>query len=170
VAKGHWGRYYQNLFALMFDRAEKDGVPGALLESDEYWDWIDDSDPDLDRPYTREERDQFFEFFDDSGTFDTGPVVDYKQPYVDQFVVGLASEFSPGWKAEAVYVNRRNKDVLAMVDRNLSTNYTKYDNVSVVDFRTTTGTTWSSGSSISAMTTSSSWVRHRVSPRGTSRR
>ena len=40
----------------------------------------------------------------------------------------------PGWKAGAVYVNRRNKNIIALVDRNLATNYTEFTNIEVFEF------------------------------------
>jgi hypothetical protein len=131
VLKGHWGRYYQSLFALMFDRVEG----GNVFERTEFWDWIGDGLPDINRPYEESEKEQLFEFFGRSSAFQTGPVEDYSQPYVDQFVVGLERGFGDNWKAELVYVNRRNFDILALIDRNLDSNYTEFNNISVIDFR-----------------------------------
>jgi hypothetical protein len=130
VFKGHYGRYYQSLFALMYDRVEG----GNVFDVEQFWDWVDDTNPDINRRYTETERDQLFEFFGESGAFATGPVEDYRQPYMDQFIVGVEKTFDDTWKAEVVYVNRRNKDVLALQDRNLATNYTKLANISVIDF------------------------------------
>ena len=131
VAKAHWGRYYQDMFALMFDRTEG----GNVFTDLEFWDWIDASLPDLNRGYSLAERDQFFDFFggEQIGQ-EVGPVENFSQPYMDQFVGGLEWEFAPGWKAGAVYVNRRNKNIIALVDRNLATNYTEFNNVDVIDF------------------------------------
>jgi hypothetical protein len=64
-----------------------------------------------------------------------GPIVDYSQPYVNQWVVGLERELTPFWKAELVYVNRRNHDILALRDLNLHSNYTLYENVEVWNWR-----------------------------------
>lgn len=131
VVKSHWGRYYQNLFALLFDRTE-----GAdVFERTEFWDWAGEGLPDIDRVYTEEDKEELFEFFGRSSAFLTGPVVDYDQPYVDQFVVGVEKEIVPGWKVGGVYVNRRNHDILSLVDRNRSSNFTELNDISVVDFR-----------------------------------
>ncbi len=132
VAKGHWGRYFQNMFALFYDRVE-----GANVFSDtEYWDWDAADDPDINRAYTLAERDSLFVFFDDDpASSEVGPVVNYSQPYVDQFVVGLEKAFGPQLKVGALYVNRRNKNIIALVDRNLSSNYQRLENISIIDFR-----------------------------------
>ncbi|MDX1744566.1 MAG: TonB-dependent receptor, partial [Halobacteriales archaeon] len=131
VLKGHYGRYYQNLFALMFDRA----AGGDVFERTEFWDWIGDGLPDIDREYTESEREQLFDFFGRSSAFETGPVEDYNQPYVDQFVAGVEKAIGDTWKAGVVYVHRENHDILALQDRNLATNYTEFNDISVIDFR-----------------------------------
>ncbi|MFW5951226.1 MAG: TonB-dependent receptor [Gemmatimonadota bacterium] len=132
VAKTHWGRYYQSMFALMFDRWE-----GADVFTDlEYWDWAGTELPDPDRVYTIEERDQYFEFWSSQGIgSEVGPIVDYSQPFMDQWMVSLEHAFGDGWKTELLYVNRQNKDILALVDRNLASNYTRIENVLVWDWR-----------------------------------
>jgi hypothetical protein len=130
--KGHWGRYYQDMFALMFDRVEG----GEVFTNLEYWDWIDASDPELDRAYTEAEREQLFVFFGEETLGDeVGPVENWKQPHVDQFVAGLELEFARNWKASAFYVNRRNKSIVSLVDKNQETNYTAMSNIQVIDFQ-----------------------------------
>ena len=131
VAKAHWGQYYQDMFALMFDRVEG----GNVFTDREFWDWIGPGLPDINREYTVAERDQFFDFFGGVQLGqEVGPVENYSQPYVNQFVGGLEWEFAPGWKAGAVYVNRRNKNIIALVDRNLASNYTEFNNIEVFEF------------------------------------
>jgi hypothetical protein len=131
VLKGHWGRYYQDMFALIFDRA----AGGNVFTDIEYWDWIDPGLPDVTRPYTLEEREQLFDFFGSQALGgEVGPVVDYRQPYVDQITAGFEFAFTRNWKLEAVYVNRRNADIVALVDRNLATNYTKFENIQVFEY------------------------------------
>jgi hypothetical protein len=62
----------------------------------------------------------------------TGPVdPDYRQPYIDQLVVGLEKQLGRWWKAELVYVGRRNENMVALVDRNAATNYTRFDRVRI---------------------------------------
>jgi hypothetical protein len=130
--KGHWGRYYQDMFALMFDRVEG----GNVFTNLEYWDWADASDPELDRAYTESEREQLFVLFGEETLGDeVGPVENWKQPHVDQFVAGLEFEFARNWKASAFYVNRRNKSIISLVDQNQGTNYTSMSNIQVIDFQ-----------------------------------
>lgn len=131
-AKAHWGRYHQNLFAFMFDRAPG----GNVFTNIEYWDWANTDKtflPDLNKRYTLQERDQYFVFFDDVNLFnEANAIVDYQQPYVDQFVLGLEKSFGRRYKAELVYVNRVNRDIVALVDRNLATNYSIVRDVGVI--------------------------------------
>jgi hypothetical protein len=138
VAKLHWGRYHQSLFALMFDRVEGSNSFRDSL----YYDWIaEDGDgnpvyPDPDRPYTISERDDpsLFEFYGSEPYGDEGRVESYRQPYVDQIVVGLEKRFTDTWKAGITYVNRRNEDLLALEDRNRAANYTLYESVAVEEY------------------------------------
>ena len=64
---------------------------------------------------------------------ETGRVEDLHQPYVDQLVLSLERDFGSQWKAAVVYVQRRNKEMIALVDRNMATNYTVVENVMVRD-------------------------------------
>lgn len=136
IAKLHWGRYYQNLFALMFDRVEG----GNVFRDLEFWDWDGAGLPDPDRAYTEDEREDLFVFFDSIPTGEeVGPAEDYSQPFVDQWVVSLDRELDLGgdrWRVGATYVNREWKDILALVDKNLASNYTMLQNVRVFDFAT----------------------------------
>jgi hypothetical protein len=135
VAKVHWGRYYQSLFALMFDRAEGSNA----FQDEEYWDWFGSGNPDIDRNYTVEERDTSgdWELFDINPIGqETGPVVDWDQPYVDQWVFSLERAFSDRFKVGLSYVKRENEDMVALVDRNLDTNYTRYDDLTAFNFST----------------------------------
>jgi hypothetical protein len=52
---------------------------------------------------------------------------------VDQTVVSLERAFGNRWKVGLVYVHRRNRDLVALVDRNLASNYTVVENVIVRD-------------------------------------
>ncbi|MEM6456022.1 MAG: carboxypeptidase regulatory-like domain-containing protein [Acidobacteriota bacterium] len=132
VAKAHWGRYHQSLFALLFDRAEG----GNVFQDLEFWDWIGPGLPDVDRRYTLAEREQFFELFRIRPTGgETGPALDYEQPYVDQLVLSLEHALSDDWKIGLTYVNRENEAIVALVDRNQATNYTRLTDIAVFDFR-----------------------------------
>ena len=132
VAKAHWGRYFQNMFALLFDRV----AGGNVFRNIEYWDWVGDGLPDPNRTYTEAEREQLFAFYDDVPLGDqVGMVVDYEQPYVDQIVLGVEYLMSARAKIGFNYINRENENIVALRDRNLMSNYTPFHNVEVVDFR-----------------------------------
>jgi len=132
VAKAHWGRYHQNLFALFFDRAEG----GNVFEDESYFDWDGDpADIVLDRTYTDAERDALFvDAGSDATGQENGPVEDYEQPYVDQWVAGVERAFNERWKGGLTYVHRDFKNIVGLIDRNLDRNYLRYENVTVTDF------------------------------------
>ncbi|HET7275834.1 MAG TPA: carboxypeptidase regulatory-like domain-containing protein [Longimicrobiaceae bacterium] len=134
VAKAHWGRYHQSMIGQFFDRAEG----GEVFTNEELWYYHGPqfSDPRL--RFTTEERNALagtgvFTFENEVILNETGPVVDYRQPYVDQWVLGVEKTLGSSVKIEAVYVNRRNRDMVALVDRNRATNYTLYEYVRVYD-------------------------------------
>lgn len=133
IGKVHYGRYYQNIFSLFYDR-----VTGADAFQDlAFWDWDAAGLPDLDRTYTEAERDELFVFFDSQAIgSEDGPIVNYNQPYVDQTVVSLEHKFTKRWAGGITYVNRENNDIVSLVDTNRASNYTTFNNVSVIDFRT----------------------------------
>lgn len=134
VAKAHWGRYHQSLLAQMFDRVGG----GNVFTNEQTWYYRGETFDDPTTTFTEEERDQLAE----AGLFtleeeiilnETGPIEDYRQPYVDQWVLGLEKTFAGRVKFSAVYVNRRNHDMVALVDRNRDENYTVYEHVRVLD-------------------------------------
>jgi hypothetical protein len=126
-----WGIYHQNLFALMFDRVEG----GNVFKNIEYWDWDADFDPDPKEAYTIAERDQYFVFYDEDPLGEeVGPVEGYEQPYVEQWVASVEYQATPEWKLSANYIWREYKELTALVDRNLDSNYTFYPNVTATEF------------------------------------
>jgi hypothetical protein len=134
VAKGHWGRYHQSLMSQMFDRA----AGADVFTNQEYWYYQGDPFTDPTTTFTEAERDAMAE----SGTFvkfgeevlnETGPVLNYRQPYIDQWLVGLEKQVGNWLKLEALYTRRANKDMVALVDRNRDTNYTLFERVRVYD-------------------------------------
>ncbi len=133
VAKAHFGQYRQSLFAFMFDRAPG----GNVFTNIEYWDWANKDKtllPDVNRQYTIAERDQLFTPAGGSSLFnEANRFQDYRQPYINQFVAGLEKQLTRHLKAEVVYVNRVNKNVIALRDLNVATNFTVFRNVSVLD-------------------------------------
>jgi len=86
--------------------------------------------------FTRAERDQLarqgqFQLWEEIRLNQSGPVENYRQPYVDQLVVGVEKQLGRWVKAEVVYVNRQNGNMVSLVDRNAATNYTEFRNVRV---------------------------------------
>jgi hypothetical protein len=134
VAKAHWGRYHQDMISQMFDRV----AGGDVFTNEEIWYFRGDRFTD---PYTRftlEERDALGA----QGLFtresvvtlnETGPALDYRQPYIDQWLVALEKQFSGFVKMEALYTRRSNKNMVALVDRNRDVNYTRFTQVRVYD-------------------------------------
>ena len=132
ILKGHWGRYHQDMIAQMFDRAGGSDV----FTNQETWYYRGPPIGDPARRFTEAERDALAA----QGLFtresvvrlnETGPVVDYQQPYVDQWLVGLQKQFGNSVQFEALYTRRTNHDMIALVDRNRATNYTRFDRVRV---------------------------------------
>src|SRR5205085_7917564 len=52
-------------------------------------------------------------------------------PNVDQLALGIEKVLGTHWKAEIVYTNRVNGDIVGLVDRNAAKNYTAFTGVSV---------------------------------------
>jgi hypothetical protein len=133
VLKAHWGRYHQGMNSVFFDRAQ-----GADVYTNQrfYFQGPVFSDPR--RVYTPAERDAMLDTnFGFSPTFvesilnEAGRVEDYRQPYIDQSVLGIEKTFGPRWKAELEYTNRVNRDIAGLVDRNLASNYSILRDVTV---------------------------------------
>lgn len=133
VGKAHWGLYHQDMMAQMFDRAAGSDV----FTNEEIW-YYRGPPPLPTTRFTEAERDAMSE----QGLFtkesivvlnETGPVVDYRQPYVEQWLVGFEKQFASSVKLEALYTRRSNRDMIALVDRNRATNYTRYERVRVMD-------------------------------------
>jgi hypothetical protein len=134
VAKGHWGRYHQDLITQMFDR-----VAGAdVFSNEEIWYYRGDPFTDPTTTFTQAERDALAaqgEFTRESviSLNETGPVDGYKQPYIEEWLVGLEKQFGRSVKLEMLYTRRKNKDMVALVDRNADTGYTRFRGVRVYD-------------------------------------
>ena len=133
VLKGHWGRYHQGLFAQFYDRVEG----GNVFQNEQLWFYFGRPESPW-RTFGHRERDALalsgaLQLQEEFRQNQTGPVENYRQPYVDQLVVGLERQMGRWWKAELVYVNRRNANMVALVDRNAATNYSVWENVEVFD-------------------------------------
>ena len=134
VAKAHWGRYHQNMISQMFDRVE-----GAdVFTNQEYWYYRGGDLTDPTATFTTAERDSLaalglFQKFGEEILNETGPVLDYRQPYVDQWLVALEKQVGDWLKVEGIYTERSNKDMVALVDLNRASNYTRFERVRVFD-------------------------------------
>lgn len=128
--KAHWGRYHQGMFSLFFDRAA-----GVDAYTNERFYYTSPSITDSRRTYTTTERDTpgsgFGTFYDELILNESGPVENYRQPYVDQAMVGLEKSFGASWKLEVTYTTRRNGDIVGLVDRNILGNYTAIHDIAV---------------------------------------
>lgn len=134
VLKTHWGRYHQGMNSLFFDRAQ-----GGDVYSNERFYF---QGPDLTSPtqtFTAGQRDamldttnrSFAPRYAESILNEAGRVENYRQPYVDQWILGIEKSFGKEWKAEFSYTNRVNRDIVGLVDRNLATNYSLLSDVFV---------------------------------------
>ncbi len=134
VAKIHWGRYHQAMFADLFDRAD-----GADAFSDnETWSYLGPAPGTPTHTLTMAERDALAGLglfrLDETVRLDqTGRVEQYHQPFMDQTIVSLERAFGSSWKASVVYVRRRNRNMVALVDHNVTADYTVVDNVMILD-------------------------------------
>ncbi|MEO5590224.1 MAG: TonB-dependent receptor, partial [Gemmatimonadaceae bacterium] len=133
VAKAHWGRYHQGMNSVFFDRAE-----GASAYSNESFYFSGPNLTSTRQIFTPAQRDAlvhpvfgFAEFPYESILNEAGKVENYRQPYVNQLVLGMEKRFGTKWKAEVVYTNRVNKDIVGLIDRNLDSNYSPIRNVRV---------------------------------------
>jgi len=132
VFKAHWGRYHQGMNSVFFDRAL-----GADVYSNERFYYGGPPVTDPKRVYTPAERDANLEPFTGFTHYaetilnEAGRVENYRQPYIDQFVLGIEKTFGDRWKMELGYTNRINKDIVGLVDRNLANDYSVLKNVTV---------------------------------------
>ncbi|MBL0169398.1 MAG: TonB-dependent receptor [Gemmatimonadaceae bacterium] len=132
VAKAHWGRYHQNLFALFFDRA-----PGAnAFTQVGFCDWktTNATRPEPTRAYSASELATSAACRPGNSIFNEAKGFEnYRQPYMDQVTVGLEKSITSKLKAEALYITRANKSILALVDRNAARNWRPLRDVYVYD-------------------------------------
>ncbi len=134
VAKAHWGRYHQPMFAALFDR-----VAGAgTYSNEEIWSYLGAPPANPTQTFTLAERDSLAAAglfrFDESVRLDqTGRVEQYHQPYMDQAVLSLERAIGTRWKVGLTYVRRTNRDMVALVDRNLASDYTVVRDVIIRD-------------------------------------
>jgi len=130
AVKGHWGRYHQGMFALFFDRAA-----GVNAYTNQRFYYTGPAITDARQTYTTAERDApnsgFGTFYDELILNESGRVEHYRQPYVDQAVFGIEKSIGSAWKVEISYADRRNGDIVGLVDRNLLSNYSPLHDIAV---------------------------------------
>jgi hypothetical protein len=134
VAKAHWGRYHQPMFAALFDRVEGAGT----YTDEEIWSYLGPTVRTSSEAFTLAQRDSLaalglFRFEEVDRLDQAGQVEKYRQPYMDQAMLSLERAFGSRWKAGVAYVHRRNRELVALVDRNLASNYTVVENVLIRD-------------------------------------
>jgi len=127
VAKAHWGRYHQGMITQMFDRASG----GDAFTNEEFWRYAGEPFTDPGRTFTRAERDSLaglgvFRKVGEVVLNETGPPEGYRQPYVEQWLVGLEKKILTSAKVDFLYTRRSNRDMVALVDVNRETNYTPF--------------------------------------------
>jgi len=109
-----------------------------VYQDEEIWSYLGTPPGDPAATFTQHERDSLagagqFRLDQIVRLAEAGRVEDLDQPYVDQLALSLERTFGSEWKAAAVYVNRVNKKMIALEDRNIATNYTVVENVMVRD-------------------------------------
>jgi hypothetical protein len=118
------------MFSLFFDRAS-----GVNAYANERFYYTAPPITDTRQTYTTTQRDAsgsgFGTNYDELILNESGRVENYRQPYVDQALLGLEKSFGSSLKLEILYTNRRNGDIVGLVDRNLASNYTPIYNVAV---------------------------------------
>ena len=134
VLKVHAGRYHQHLFAQFFDRVEGAGV----FTNEQFWYYTGPTPIDRRQSFNESERAQLrtegtLRLQQEERLNEEGAVFNYRQPYMDQIVASVERNFGTRWKGEVLYVGRHNKRLVALVDRNLATNFTAFHDVRVND-------------------------------------
>ncbi len=131
VAKAHWGIFHQNMFASFYDRAEG----GDVYTNEDRWEYTGPAFSDPRTTFTTAQRDAnpAWTKVETIRLNEVGRVENFKEPYIDQAILGLEKSWGGHLKTEALYVRRRNKNMVAVVDRNIVNDYTVYTNISVLD-------------------------------------
>jgi hypothetical protein len=132
VMKAHWGTYHQGMLSQFFDRVEG----GEVYSDRQIWYHRGDPPSEPTRTFTAAERDalttgnphftleQIFRL-NETGSVDP----DYRHPYVNQLILGLEASPTERIRAEFLYVHRDNRNLVALLDRNLADNYHVFRNL-----------------------------------------
>lgn len=130
VLKAHWGRYHQGMFAELFDRAA-----GSQAYTDQ--DLYEYEGARFSNSATTISPAQLaamrasgqVQLMEHADLSETGRVSGFRQPYVDQLVLGLEKTVASRLKVEAVFVQRDNFDQPGLVDRNAAADWTPFSKV-----------------------------------------
>ena len=136
IIKANWGRVHQNLLASFFDRTEG----GDVFTNRELWYYHGSPFADPATTFTPAQRNALssgsprFTLEQVIRLNETGPVSpDYRQPYVDQFLVGVEKTIGERIRLEGLWIERRNRNLVALVDRNMHNNYHRWERVTVTN-------------------------------------
>jgi hypothetical protein len=131
VAKAHWGRYHQSMFAAFFDRAEG----GDVFSNEERWEYTGTPFSDPRTTFTAAERNASAAWrkAQTIRLNEVGRVEHFREPYIEQGILALEKSWGTRLRTEAVFVRRRNQNMVAVVDRNIERNYTVYHDITVLD-------------------------------------
>jgi hypothetical protein len=132
VLKAHWGRYHQGMLSQFFDRVEG----GEVYNDRELWYYRGAYPAHPGQSFSAAERDAMSEGsprFTPEQVFrlnETGSVdANYRHPYVSQWIIGAEASPTDRIRAEVLYVRRENRNLVALVDRNLEDNYHVFHDV-----------------------------------------
>jgi hypothetical protein len=133
VFKAHLGRYHQSMFAQFYDRV----AGGNVFSNQQVWYHYGGMPAGPATTFTAAERDRLarervLQFREEVRLNQSGPVdPGYRQPALDQMILGLEQQLGRWVKAEMVLINRTNRNMVALVDRNVESNYTAFHDVRV---------------------------------------
>lgn len=120
--KAHWGRYHQGMHAVFFDRA----LGGNVYTNERFYYTAPKVITSLQK-LTVADRDNpasgFSSFYREFIRDEAGRVENYRQPYVDQLVLGVEKAVGGSWKASLLFTDRVNRDIVGLMDRNVRSNY-----------------------------------------------
>jgi hypothetical protein len=121
VLKAHWGRFYEGLAVMHFDRA----MPGAFpVENRYYWgDYtpiLDPHNPLASEPLPSQTPGNFYKRIDDSSRLDPN----IKHPYMDELSLAYEAKLGGPWGLTITAVQRRNHDILTRLDNALTGGFT----------------------------------------------
>jgi hypothetical protein len=131
VAKAHWGRFHQSMFAAFFDRAEG----GDVYSNEDRWEYTGAPFSGPRTTFTAAERNASAAWHraQTIRLNEVGRVEHFKEPYIEQGLLALEKSWGTRLRTEAVFVRRRNKNMVAVVDRNIDQNSTIYHDITVLD-------------------------------------